>query len=54
MAPFTVTPGTLTPRDKVPLSTLKVTLRLRSATFGSRSASMSATLIPPMFSSTSS
>ncbi|MNU11856.1 hypothetical protein D3C72_2600380 [compost metagenome] len=54
MVPVTVTPGTVTPRDKVPLSTLRVTLRLRSAAFGSRLASTSATLIPPMLSGTSS
>ncbi|MNW15102.1 hypothetical protein D3C71_2135130 [compost metagenome] len=54
MAPVTVTPGTVAPRNKVPLSTLKVTLRLRLATFGSRLASKSATLIPPMLSGTSS
>ncbi|MNR10222.1 hypothetical protein D3C85_1264590 [compost metagenome] len=53
-APLTVTPGTVASRNSVPWVTLKMMLTARSLTFGSRSASTSATLMPAMFSTTSS
>ncbi|MNX84080.1 hypothetical protein D3C86_1158630 [compost metagenome] len=54
LAPMTVTPGTVAPRNNVPWVTVRMTLIARSLRFGSRSASRSATLMPPIFSTTSS
>ncbi|MCY1407600.1 hypothetical protein D9M71_229060 [compost metagenome] len=48
LAPVTPTPAGVLLNERVPCSTVRVMLRLRSATLGSRSASTSATLMPPM------
>ncbi|MCY1410853.1 hypothetical protein D9M71_262300 [compost metagenome] len=53
-APLTVTPGGVADSDRVPFCTVRVTCRVRSAAFGSRLASMSATEMPAIGSGTSS